>query len=61
MTKVMLRFKKRRHCVQSTSGEHGTITGIDIYRITDGKIEEAWSNWGTLRLLQQIGAIPPMS
>jgi len=38
----------------------GTITGIDIYRTADGQIEEAWSNWDTLRLLQQIGIIPSM-
>ncbi len=44
------------------TGKHGTITGIDIYiyRIADGKIEEAWSNWDTLRLLQQMGVIPFM-
>ena len=44
----------------AATGKHGTITGIDIYRITDGKIEEAWSNWDTLRLLQQMGVIPFM-
>ena len=40
------------------TGKQGTITGIDIYRITDGQIEEAWSNWDTLGLLQRIGVIP---
>ncbi len=42
------------------TGKRGTITGIDIYRVTDGQIEEAWSNWDTLGLLQRIGAIPPL-
>ncbi len=42
------------------TGKQGTITGIDIYRITDGQIEEAWSNWDTLGLLQRIGVIPPL-
>lgn len=42
------------------TGKHGTITGIDIYRITDGMIEEAWSNWDTLGLLQLLNIIPPM-
>jgi steroid delta-isomerase-like uncharacterized protein len=42
----------------AATGKHGTITGIDIYRITDGQIEEAWSNWDTLHLLQQMGVIP---
>ena len=44
----------------AATGKHGTITGIDIYRITNGQIEEAWSNWDTLGLLQQIGVIPSM-
>ena len=42
------------------TGKQGTITGIDIYRIMDGQIEEAWSNWDTLGLLQRIGVIPPL-
>ena len=42
------------------TGKQGTITGIDIYRIADGQIEEAWSNWDTLGLLQRMGVIPPM-
>ncbi len=42
------------------TGKQGTITGIDIYRITDGQIEEAWSNWDTLGLLQNLGVIPSL-
>ena len=42
------------------TGKQGIITGIDIYRITDGQIEEAWSNWDTLGLLQRMGVIPPV-
>jgi len=42
------------------TGKQGVITGIDIYRISNGQIEEAWSNWDTLGLLQHIGVIPPM-
>lgn len=42
------------------TGKQGTISGMDIYRITDGQIAEAWSNWDTLGLLQLIGAIPPL-
>ena len=42
------------------TGKQGTITGIDIYRIIDGQIVEAWSNWDTLGLLQRIGIIPPL-
>lgn len=35
-----------------------TVTGITIQRIAGGRIVEAWSNWDTLGLLQQIGAAP---
>jgi steroid delta-isomerase-like uncharacterized protein len=35
-----------------------TITGITISRIANGKIAEEWSNWDTLGMLQQIGAVP---
>jgi steroid delta-isomerase-like uncharacterized protein len=42
------------------TGRHGNLTGIDIYRISHGKIEEAWSNWDTLGMLQQMGILPPM-
>lgn len=42
----------------AATGKQGTITGMDIYRIREGKIEEAWSNWDALRLLQEMGVIP---
>ena len=42
----------------AATGKQGTLTGIDIYRIADGKIEEAWSIWDTLGMLQQMGVIP---
>jgi steroid delta-isomerase-like uncharacterized protein len=42
----------------AATGKQATLTGIDIYRIAESKIEEAWSNWDTLGMLQQLGAIP---
>jgi len=39
------------------SGKQATVTGMQINRITNGKIAETWVNWDTLGLLQQIGAI----
>jgi steroid delta-isomerase-like uncharacterized protein len=42
------------------TGRHGTVTGITIDRIANGKIAESWTNWDTLGLLQQVGAIPAM-
>jgi steroid delta-isomerase-like uncharacterized protein len=35
-----------------------TTSGIDIFRIADGKIVEAWQSTDQLGLLQQLGAIP---
>ena len=42
------------------TGKRSTTTGIDIFRIADGKIAEEWVNWSTLAMLQQLGVIPPM-
>ncbi len=40
------------------TGKQATVTGITIDRIEDDRIVESWTNWDTLGLLQQIGAIP---
>jgi steroid delta-isomerase-like uncharacterized protein len=40
------------------SGRSSTVTGIGIDRIEDGKIVEAWGNWDTLGMMQQLGVIP---
>ena len=37
------------------------ITGMSLTRYANGKGVEAWTNWDTLGLLQQIGAIPAMA
>ncbi len=34
-----------------------TITGLDLYRIEEGRIAELWQGWDQFGLLQQIGAI----
>ena len=40
------------------SGNRMSITGIDIFRVADGQIVEAWVNSDFLSLMKQIGAIP---
>ncbi|HZU20890.1 MAG TPA: ester cyclase [Gaiellaceae bacterium] len=40
------------------TGKQGTVTGITIDRWANGKIAESWTNWDTLGLLQQLGAVP---
>ena len=42
------------------SGKQVTVSGITISRIADGKLAEEWTNWDTLGMLQQIGAVPAM-
>jgi len=42
------------------TGKRVTTTGIDIFRIADGKIAEEWVNWSILSMLQQLGVVPPM-
>lgn len=37
------------------------VTGMDLTRYANGKAVEAWVNWDTLGLLQQIGVIPVMA
>jgi steroid delta-isomerase-like uncharacterized protein len=40
------------------TGKQATVTGITIDRFENGLIAESWTNWDTLGLLQQLGAVP---
>jgi steroid delta-isomerase-like uncharacterized protein len=40
------------------TGKHITISGINIFRIADGKIVERWGDLDRMSLLQQLGVIP---
>lgn len=40
------------------TGKQMTITGIEITRMSDGKMAEAWVNFDALGQLQQLGLIP---
>ena len=40
------------------TGRDIRVEAITILRIEDGRIAENWTNWDTLTLLQQIGAVP---
>lgn len=35
-----------------------TLTGIHVYRISDGKIVEEWQELSALRLMQDLGVLP---
>ena len=40
------------------TGKEIVVEGLNLTRLRDGKIVEEWSNWDTIGMLQQIGAIP---
>lgn len=42
------------------TGRQVTVTGMNIHRLADGKIEEAWWSYDMFGMLQQLGVIPPM-
>jgi predicted ester cyclase len=42
----------------SPTGNQMAITGITIARCSGGKIQEEWTNWDGLGMMQQLGAIP---
>jgi predicted ester cyclase len=42
----------------SPTGKEGSVTGIDIDRVSGGKIVEHWSEADTLGMMQQLGAVP---
>ena len=40
------------------TGRDVVVSGTTLSRVENGKIVEEWSNWDTLGMLQQIGAVP---
>jgi steroid delta-isomerase-like uncharacterized protein len=40
------------------TGNRITVTGIGIFRFSDGKVVESWDNFDQLGMMQQLGAIP---
>jgi predicted ester cyclase len=40
------------------TGKEAVVSGQTLSRVTNGKIVEEWTNWDTLGMLQQIGAVP---
>jgi steroid delta-isomerase-like uncharacterized protein len=63
--KVMVRWTARAtHKGQllnlAATSKRVTVTGIDVYRISDGRIQEMWISWDALGFLQQLGAVPAL-
>jgi predicted ester cyclase len=40
------------------TGKKGIVLGMTLNRVEDGKIIEAWDNFDTMGMLQQLGVIP---
>lgn len=40
------------------TGAEVTVMGMEMYRVSDGKLVEGWELFDTLGMLQQLGAIP---
>lgn len=40
------------------SGRTIEVTGMDMFRLTNGKIVESWASADALGMLQQLGALP---
>jgi steroid delta-isomerase-like uncharacterized protein len=40
------------------TGQRVTMTGITIYRVANGRVQETWWNYDALGMLQQMGVIP---
>jgi predicted ester cyclase len=38
------------------TGKRVTVSGIDIFRVADGRLAELWQSWDQLGMMQQIGA-----
>ena len=45
------------HGIRPT-GRQIHVSGINLYRITDGKVAEEWEQTDTLSMLRQLGALP---
>ena len=41
------------------TGQEVAVTGIEFDRVSGGKFEETWVNYDALRMMQQLGVIPP--
>jgi steroid delta-isomerase-like uncharacterized protein len=40
------------------TGKEATVSGITISHLRNGKVVEEWTNWDTLGMLVQLGAVP---
>jgi len=41
------------------TGKHIAVSGINLYRIEDGRIAQEWEQMDSLGMLAQLGVLPP--
>jgi predicted ester cyclase len=41
------------------TNKHVTVSGIELFRVKDGKIVERWAQVDQLGLMRQLGVVPP--
>ena len=56
-----IRWTLQRTVQTETEGVPVTETGIDIFRVADGKLAELWQHFDELGQNQQLEAIPTTS
>jgi len=52
---------KGQFMVIAPTGKQVTVSGIQFWRLADGKIEELWFNRDDLGMMRQLGVIPTPS
>jgi predicted ester cyclase len=40
------------------TGKRATVTGMDLFRVQEGKLAGFWLSWDQLGMMQQLGVIP---
>ena len=43
----------------AATGRQISFTGIHIYRVRNGQLQEEWENWDALGVMRQLGALAP--
>jgi predicted ester cyclase len=44
----------------TATGKRITMRGVDIFRVSDGRIVECWSLWDGLDVYEQLGVLPEL-
>lgn len=42
------------------TGKRASVTGVNVYRVENGKLTDHWDEWDLAGLLGQLGLIPPL-